>query len=241
MPLASEFENHSSTAKETVAEAVNDIAEQADNEALEALKRAEYERAQAEIAKDMDEMLRAKSEKEFEDSAQVAAQAFQAELDRSENEGLLEDALPADVAKTVRDIVDEAAQGVADSWESADQDEIVVFNFPVKPWISITLQEEGTEPRPLFRDETIMDIARPWREFDRIGHNLYIATENYMAYGMSDQGGLRVIRQEDGKDAKISTDTKDPIFNVAMSVIPSDHEGAHREAIISTSNSGTVY
>ncbi|KAF5680588.1 extracellular alpha-1,4-glucan glucosidase [Fusarium heterosporum] len=251
-PPTSEFENHSSTAKETVAEAVEDIAEQADSDARQALERAEYERAQAEIAQDLDEMLLAKSEKEFEDSAQVAARAIQAELDRSENEGLLEDALPPDVAETVRDIVDEAAQGVADSWESADQDEIVVieeketppvkvFNFPMKPWISITLQEEGTEPRPLFRDDTIMDIARLKKEFDQIDRNLYTATENYMAYGMSKQGGLRVIRQEDGKDAKIFTDTKDRIFNVAMSVTPSDHEGAHREAIIGTGISGTVY
>ncbi|KAM0220663.1 hypothetical protein ACHAPA_003916 [Fusarium lateritium] len=251
-PPTSEFENHSSTARETVTEAINDIAEQADNDAREALERAEYERAQAEIAEDLDEMLHAKSEKEFEDSAHIAAQAIQAELDRSENEGLLENALPADVAETVRDIVDEAAQGVADSWESADQDEIVVieeketppvkvFNFPMKPWISITLQEEGTEPRPLFRDETIMDIARLKKEFDQIDRNLYTATENYMAYGMSKQGGLRVIRQEDGKDAKIFTDTKDRIFNVAMSVTPSDHEGAHREAIIGTGISGTVY
>lgn len=237
---------------ETVAEAVSDLADKADQEANDALERAEQEQAQAEIAEDLDDMLHTKSEQEFEESAQHAAQAIQAELDRSENEGILEEALPADVAEAVREIVDEAAQGVADSWESADQDEIVVieeretppvrvYNFPMKPWISISLQEEGTEPRPQFRDESIMDIARLKKEFDQIDRNLYTATENYMAYGMSKQGGLRVIRQEDGKDAKIFTDTKDRIFNVAMSVTPSDHDGAHREAIIGTGISGTVY
>ncbi|KAJ4214717.1 hypothetical protein NW759_010271 [Fusarium solani] len=253
-PPTSEFENHVPVEQttETVAEAVEDIAGQVDQDAREAVERAEHEQAQAEIAEDLDDMLNAKSEKEFEDSAQAAAQAIQAELDRDDNEGILEDNLPSDVAETVREIVDEAAHGVADSWESADQDEIVVieeketppvrvFNFPMKPWISITLQEEGTEPRPLFRDETIMDIARLKKEFDQIDRNLYTATENYMAYGMSKQGGLRVIRQEDGKDAKIFTDTKDRIFNVAMSVTPPDHNGAHREAIIGTGISGTVY
>ncbi|CAM1510585.1 Fc.00g009200.m01.CDS01 [Cosmosporella sp. VM-42] len=237
---------------ETVAEAVSDLADQADQEAREAVERAEHEQAQAEIAEDLDDMLNATTEQEFEESAQAAAQAIQAELDRSDNEGILEEALTADMAQAVHDIVDEAAQGVADSWESADQDEIVVieekepppvrvYNFPMKPWISISLQEEGTEPRPQFRDESIMDIARLKKEFDQIDRNLYTATENYMAYGMSKQGGLRVIRQEDGKDAKIFTDTKDRIFNVAMSVTPSDHEGAHREAIIGTGISGTVY
>ncbi|KAH7153297.1 hypothetical protein EDB81DRAFT_647610 [Dactylonectria macrodidyma] len=253
-PPTSEFDSYVSVDrnKESVSEAISDIAEKADHEASEALDRAEHDQVQAEIAQDLDAMLHATSEQEFEESAQAAAQALQSELDREENEGVLEEALPSDVAETVREIIDEAALGVADSWESADQDEIVVieekepppvkvFNFPMKPWISITLQEEGTEPRPQFRDETIMDIARLKKEFDQIDRNLYTATENYMAYGMSKQGGLRVIRQEDGKDAKIFTDTKDRIFNVAMSVTPSDHNGAHREAIIGTGISGTVY
>ncbi|KPM43420.1 hypothetical protein AK830_g3144 [Neonectria ditissima] len=253
-PPTSEFDSYVSADKnrETVSEAISDIADKADHEAREALERAEHDQVQAEIADDLDAMIHAKSDKEFDDSAQAAAQAIQSELDREENEGILEEALPSDVAETVREILDEAALGVADSWESADQDEIVVieekepppvrvFNFPMKPWISITLQEEGTEPRPQFRDETIMDIARLKKDFDQIDRNLYTATENYMAYGMSKQGGLRVIRQEDGKDAKIFTDTKDRIFNVAMSVTPSDHNGAHREAIIGTGISGTVY
>lgn len=251
-PPVPEFDNYVDEPTETVAEAVSDLAEQADQEAREALERAEQEQVQAEIAEDLDEMLNAKSEKEFDESAQHAAQAIQHELEREDNQGILEDVLPPDVAETVREIVDEAAQGVADSWESADQDEIVVieekepppvrvYNFPMKPWISISLQEEGTEPRPQFRDESIMDIARLKKDFDQIDRNLYTASGDYMVYGMSKQGGLRVIRQEDGKDAKIFTDTKDRIFNVAMSVTPSDHDGAHREAIIGTGISGTVY
>ncbi|PHH88612.1 hypothetical protein CDD83_7300 [Cordyceps sp. RAO-2017] len=141
---------------------------------------------------------------------------------------------------------------VVDSWESADQEEIVVieekeqapvrvYNFPMKPWISISLQDDSTEPRPLFRDESIMDIARLKKDFDQIDRNLYTASQTYMTYGMSKQGGLRVIRQDDGKDAKVFTDTKDRIFNVAMLVTPSDSESVHREAIIGTGISGTVY
>lgn len=146
----------------------------------------------------------------------------------------------------------DTAQAVVDSWESADQEEIVVieekehapirvFNFPLKPWISIALQENGTDPRPLLRDESIMDIARLKRDFDQIDRNLYTASQTYMTYGMSKQGGLRVIRQDDGKDAKVFTDTKDRIFHVVMSVAPHDGGGVHREAIIGTGVSGTVY
>lgn len=247
--------------KETVSDAVSDLAAKADRDARDALDRAEHhqneeqeehEQTQAEIAEELDRMLDADSDADFHASAQAAAEGLQRELDRSENEGILEAALPADVAESVREIVDDAAHGVADSWESADQDEIVVieekedppvkvYNFPMKPWIAINLNDGVTDPRPEFRDEAIMDIARLKKDFDQIDRNLYTASTNYMTYGMSKQGGLRVIRQDDGKDAKAFTDTKDRIFNVAMSVTPSDYDGPHKEAIIGTGISGTVY
>ena len=253
-PTSTEFDRYAAPEhKETVSGAISDMAEQADRNAREALDRAEHEQTQAEIAEELDQMLNADSDKEFHRSARTAAQDLRKELDRSDNEGALEETLTADVAETVREIVDQAAdQNVADSWESADQDEIVVieekdgppvkvFNFPMKPWISIHLHEGATEPRPEFRDEAIMDIARLKKDFDQIDRNLYTASPNYMTYGMSKQGGLRVIRQDDGKDAKVFTDTKDRIFNVAMSVTPSDHDGPYKEAIIGTGISGTVY
>ncbi|KXH36594.1 hypothetical protein CNYM01_01490 [Colletotrichum nymphaeae SA-01] len=239
--------------KETVSEAIHDIAQQADYEAQQALARAEEEQSRPEYLQDLEDMDTARTEREFEESAHHAAQAIKKELEREENRDLLEKVVSAEVAEEVREIIEEAAShAVADSWESADQDEIVVieeetpapvkvFNFPMKPWISIALQDSATEPRPQFRDDAIMDIARLKKEFDQIDRNLYTATENYMAYGMSKAGGLRVIRQDDGKDAKIFTDTKDRIFNVAMSVTPTDHTGIHREAIIGTGITGTVY
>ena len=241
--------------KETVSEAINELAEQADREAQEALARAEQEHIDKGIARDIKDMLRAQTDKDFHDSAKHAAQGIQKELDRQDNYGILEQSLPPHVAEEVRQIVDDAALGIADSWESADADEhivvdeetaratIRVYNFPMKPWISITLLEGSPEPRPLFSDnaQTIVDIARLKKDFDQIDRNLFTATEHYMVYGMSKAGGLRVIRQEDGRDAKIFTETKDRIFNLSMSVTPPDHSGVHREAIIGTGISGTVY
>ncbi|KAH7347219.1 hypothetical protein B0T11DRAFT_333343 [Plectosphaerella cucumerina] len=237
--------------RETVSDAVHDIAEKASREAEEAVTRAEGESTTPTYAKDLNDMNSARTQEEFDESAQHTAQAIKKELDRDENSGLLESILSPEAASEVHKIVDDVAgEGVADSWESADQDEIVVieeeapapvkvYNFPMKPWISITVQE--TTDLPQFRDESIMDIARLKKEFDQIDRNLYTATEIYMVYGMSKAGGLRVIRQDDGRDAKIFTDTKDRIFNVAVSVTPSDHAGVHREAIIGTGISGTVY
>ncbi|KAI1382792.1 uncharacterized protein F4822DRAFT_422633 [Hypoxylon trugodes] len=236
---------------ETVAEAITGLAEQADKEAQEAIERAEHEEVQAKINAEVQLMMRAKTDAEFQDSAEAAARDIKSELQKEENARVLEEAYSAEVAQTIRDIVDDVAQGpVADSWESAEADEIVVieetpnpvkvYNFPMKPWISITMLETE-EPRPQFRDDVVLDIARLKKEFDQIDRNLVTATETYMVYGMSKAGGLRVIRQDDGKDAKLFTDTKDRIFNVAMSSTPLDSTVTPKESIIGTGVGGTVY
>ncbi|KAK5651962.1 hypothetical protein OQA88_11505 [Cercophora sp. LCS_1] len=237
--------------KESVADAVSGLAEQADREAREALARRQDEQTQAEIAQDLHNMIDARTDAEFSQSAQTAAQAIKKELDKEENKELLGETLTPEMAQEVHNIVEEtatASHAVADSWESADADEIVVieepetpvkvYNFPMKPWISISLQETD-EQRPSFREEAILDIARLKKDFDQVDRNLVTASETYMAYGMSKAGGLRVIRQEDGKDAKLFTDTKDRIFNVSISTSPSNQHP--KEAIIGTGVSGTVY
>lgn len=237
--------------KETVADAIHELAGRADREAQEALNKAVHNEVREKIADELEHMMRAETDAEFQEAAEVLAKDIKHELDKEENEGILEETYSPETAHTIRGIVEEAAQGpVADSWESADADEIVVieeepvpvkvYNFPMKPWISITVQH-SEEPRPHFRDEAIIDIARLKKEFDQIDRNLVSATESYMTYGMSKAGGLRVIRQDDGKDAKLFTDTKDRIFNVAVSTTGADFSDSPKESIIGTGISGTVY
>ncbi|KAI1750659.1 hypothetical protein F4782DRAFT_509080 [Xylaria castorea] len=247
-----EHEHEHEQNRETVMDAITDLAEKADLEAQEALARAEQQEAQAQIAADLEEMVNARTDVEFQESAEAAARDISRELEKEENAEALEARYSPEVAQAIRDIVDDTAHGaVADSWESADADEIVVieeslapvkvYNFPMKPWISITMQDSFDEPRPQFRDEVILDIARLKKEFDQIDRNLVAATESYIAYGMSKAGGLRVIRQEDGKDAKLFTDTKDRVFNVAVSYTSDDGDIPPEESIIGTGISGTVY
>ena len=236
--------------KESVSEAISGIAETANRQATEAIARAEEEQAQLEIARTLEDMVNATTEEDFEASARAAAIGIQDELAKDENMGLLEDMLPPDAARAVHEIIDEAAhQGpVADSWESAEADEIIVieeaptpvkvYNLPMKPWIIISIHDNG-EHRASFRPESILDIARLKKDFDQNDRNLVSPSESYISYGMSKAGGLRIIRQEDGKDAKLFTDTKDRIFNLSISSAPS---GEHpSEAIIGTGVSGTVY
>lgn len=241
--------------KETVSDAVSEIAGTVDKEAREAIARAEHEQAEARITQDLKDMMSATSNKDFEEAAATAASHIKHELDKQENQDVLDAALRPELAKAVREIVDDAAvQGpVADSWESAEAEEeivvieettkpIRVFNFPMKPWISITiLDSPANDTRPVLREEAILPIARLKKEFDQIDRNLVVGSETYLAYGMSKAGGLRVIRQSDGGDAKLFTDTKDRIFNIAMAHIPADETTSAKDFIIGTGISGTVY
>ncbi|CAK7269858.1 hypothetical protein SEPCBS57363_003813 [Sporothrix epigloea] len=207
-----------------------------------------------EISMDLDDMAHAKTEEEFHAAAHAAARAIQQELGHDDDSTAFENSLPNDLTSAVRELVDEDSQGpVADNWESADAEgeEIViveeenapvcVYNFPMRPFITIDVQDDDKNSRPFFRDDSILDIARLKKDFDQIDRNLVAASENYMVYGMSKAGGIRVIRQTDGRDAKLFTDTKDRIFNVGMSFSNNEGDGLPKESIIGTGVSGTVY
>jgi hypothetical protein len=249
-----------SGSKESVAEAMDELSGQVDKQVQEAIALAENEENQAAIKKEFEDMMTAEGNEDFEDSAQVLAQHIRAELAKEENRHAL-DILPTSEAEEVAAIVDAVADGhvadideiadgnVVDSWESADaeepsaeteKDELVVkvYNFPMRPWTSITIRgNEGTDSLPSFRSSVIMDIARLKKDFDQVDRNLVTGSNHYIVYGMSNKGGIRIIRQEDGVDGKIFTETNDRIFNVVTSVSTADL----KESIIGTGISGTVY
>ncbi|TAQ83363.1 hypothetical protein B7494_g8313 [Chlorociboria aeruginascens] len=231
----------------TVAEALNEVGDQVDKQVQEAIARAERDENQATIERDLKDMLDAQTDKEFEASAQIAATSIRKELEKDANSGVLDD-LPTPVADAVKDIIGQTAQGnIVDSWESADAEDnaakeeeeegiVKVYNFPMKPWTSITLRD-SLEPRPVFRDEVIMDIARVRKDFDQIDRTLVTASDKFIVYGMSKAGGIRIIRQADGKEGRLFNQTQDRIFNVSASFSPA----GLKEAIIGTGISGTVY
>jgi hypothetical protein len=232
--------------KETVADALSEVGDKVDKQVQEAIARAEHDENQAAIEKDLHDMLKSNTEQEFEENAQVAAKSIKKELDKDENSHALDD-LPTPIADFVKDVVDDTAQGhIADSWESADAEDspvkedeensVKVHNFPMKPWTSITIKETE-EARPTFRDEVVMDIARLKKDFDQIDRTLVTASNNFIAYGLSKKGGIRVIRQEDGRDGRLFTETNDRIFSVVVSA----SQAELKDAIIGTGISGTVY
>lgn len=123
-----------------------------------------------------------------------------------------------------------------DNYESASEAQgtpVLVYNFPMKPFSSITINP-STAPRPKFPVSKISDIARMPRSFDQLDRNLIAASHQFIAYAISksnDRGGIRVLRQFDGKDKVLMKDSADRTFNVTIS---------NGDRILGTGMSGAV-
>ncbi|GFF42882.1 uncharacterized protein C20G4.08 [Aspergillus udagawae] len=141
----------------------------------------------------------------------------------------------------------ESGEALADSWESAEdsaakeEERVVpVYNFPLKPFISISLKGNAQE-LPTIRDDGIMDIARLKKEFDQLDRSLTSATSEYIVYALAKNGGMRIIRQEDGSDKQVFRATRDRVFNVTLCNSATTSGLSEEQAILGIGVSGTVY
>ncbi len=234
----------------TVAEALNKVGGQVDREVEDALAKAEEKEKQANLKRE--ELERAKEETldVLEEKVHNAAVEVKVELDRKENEGLLEETFSAPVAEAVKELIDDAAQGTkGDDWESANGEDnnieqndrvIPVYQFPMRPFVSIDIKHK--DPSSLtVREDSLINIARLKKEFDQTDRTLATATNEFIVYGSPKTGGLRVIRQDDGLAKHLFADTRDRIFNVSISTAHPASPIRGTQTIIATGLSGTVY
>ena len=224
---------------ETVAQALNMVGDQVNRQVEQAL--AEGDKGAGDV----------ESEEEVKEQLQEAAAEIKEELGENGGMKALEEVLPAKMAAEVKEVIDEAADGDVDGDNSsADDDEgsekaeerieVPVYNFPMRPFVSLELHQK--EPASLqFRQGTITDIARLKKEFDQIDRTLATASNNYIIYAMPKPGGFRVIRQDDGLDRQVFRETKDHIFNLAISNTAPNKKGSQLETCIATASSGKVY
>lgn len=242
-------------AAETVAEALNEVGSKVDQEAEAALVKAEAKADEMErLAAAKKEQLERAKEATMDALAEhvhETASEVKHELDKKENEGLLEEAMPSAVAEAVRNIIDDAAQdNQAEAWESDDGEEsqgqetleddriVHVYQFPLKPFVSIDIKK--TDPPTLsVRFDAITHIARLRKEFDQIDRTLATATNEFIVYASPKPGGLRIIRQDDGVAKHLFSNARDRIFNVSISTVPRSDQAA--QSVLATGVSGTVY
>ncbi|KAL8690304.1 MAG: hypothetical protein Q9218_004224 [Villophora microphyllina] len=240
---------------ETVAEALNEVGNKVDQEAEAALAKAEAKADEMEHLADTkrEELERAQKATLDAMAEQVheVAREVKHELDKKENEGVLEEAMPSPVAEALRNIIDDAAQdNPAEAWESDEGEEsqgqetpgddriIYVYQFPLKPFVSIDIKKKD-HPIPTIRVDAITHIARLRKDFDQIDRTLATATNEFIVYASPKPGGLRIIRQDDGLAKHLFTNTRDRIFNVSISTVPRSGQGS--QSVLATGVSGTVY
>ncbi|KAL9618079.1 MAG: hypothetical protein Q9160_007149 [Pyrenula sp. 1 TL-2023] len=186
---------------------------------------------------------------ELEDHPVEAAKEVKEELDKPENEGALEEELPKPVAKAVKQVINDAAEESPDKWESvgsaedspADVERIVpVYNFPIKPFVSITITEMKLS-KVLFREDGSIPIAKFKKAFDQLDRTLATATSKYIAYCQPKGSGIRIIRQDDGADRKLFKHTKDRIFSLSFCSTTLNGTATEVQALIGSGVSGATY
>lgn len=145
-------------------------------------------------------------------------------------------------------VVKESPQVVADEWEDAEESpadeyeprKVPVYNFPIRPFVSLTLQLPKASEVEI-REDGVMEISRLKKDFDQLDRSLASATTKYIAYSLVKNGGMRIIRQDDGIDRQVFKHSHDRVFNVAFCTTAMSAPAGDYQAVVGTGVSGTVY
>ncbi|KAL4899999.1 hypothetical protein BDW74DRAFT_104783 [Aspergillus multicolor] len=207
------------------------------------------------IVKDVDESLKATQKTDspapadLEDKAKVTVMSTTAAVQDSNDETEVVKETTEEIVTTedAKENSNGAGEALADSWESAEdsaekeEERIVpVHNFPLKPFITIVVKPYAGK-LPALRDDGIMDIARLKKDFDQLDRSLTSATPDYIVYALAKNGGMRIIRQEDGSDKQVLRSTRDRVFNVSVCTSQPVGGSSDDQAILGIGVSGAVY
>lgn len=239
---------------ETVADALNEVGAVVSNQVDVALAQANASTDRVD-AKD-DDLEKTDEDEEavlemLEEKLQETAVEVKKELDAESNKGILESIMPESAAQTIKHVINQAAEGELNGQpedmnaerslvRQDDGSSILVYNFPLKPFVSIDLKQDNL-PTRTFHEDTVVEIARLKKEFDQIDRILTTASSDYIVYAMPKNGGLRIIRQEDGHDKQVFRDTRDRVFNASISTATPTSQLHGTQTLIATAVSGSVY
>lgn len=227
---------------ETVSQALNEVGDQVDRQLGDAIAKAESKGREAGIKQEADAHAETAKLDAIEDHVHNAAVGLSHELNKAENKNVLTDAMPTEVAEVVKDIIDDAAQGPDSVDNSTAAGPIKVFQFPMRPFVSIDLVPKQFSDVTL-REGSAVPIARFKKEFDQTDRTLATATNESIAYAVpKSNGGIRVIEQDSGKSSLLFGDSQDRIFNIGISTSANPQPSGHGlQRVIATGVSGAVY
>lgn len=130
--------------------------------------------------------------------------------------------------------------------EDAKQEEdakVEVFNFPMKPFVTLQLTS-GRVARPFKPStwESATPIARLKKEFSHDDRALATASQSHIIYAVvpsekKPDTGLKIIRQEDGKNKHVWAKTGERLCNVQVSALTQGDV----ESVLATGVNGTIF
>ncbi len=242
-PLRSSSSVEPVNGMESAAAKLDRIANQASREAEKALEEVQIKQEDQDTDADIDAMAA-----KLEETAINAAVAVKKELDKEENKDVLEESMSKPVAEAVKDLINDAAAEAAppDGWETSDGPpeppprDVPVYNFPLKPFVSITIVDLPSSEVGL-REDGVMEISRFKKDFDQLDRTLASATSKYITYAFVKNGGMRVIRQDDGNDRHVFKHSGDRIFHVTLCTTAMTAPPTDQQAVLGIGLSGAVY
>ena len=139
---------------------------------------------------------------------------------------------------------------IESSWESAEDSanekraahQVKVYNFPMKPFVTITINPASAAALPIRQDE-FMVIAQLKKDFDQMDRSLVAASQSYIVYAQTatkkDNAGFRVIRQDTGEHKQVFRSSKERVFGVQL--CSSGTPGSDVESVLGTGVNGSVF
>ncbi|KAK6427784.1 hypothetical protein LTR81_000128 [Elasticomyces elasticus] len=142
-------------------------------------------------------------------------------------------------------------EDVESSWESAEDSandkkarvQVKVYNFPMKPFVTITLNPSAVDITQPIRQDDLMVIAQLKKEFDQMDRSLVTASQSYIVYAQTatkkDNAGFRIIRQDTGDHKQVFRGSGERVCNVQL--CSSGASGSDLESVLGTGVNGTVF
>lgn len=189
------------------------------------------------------------SKKLEEVSGQVEDQVAQALADATKQQA----PVAAKAKEVVVPVVEKQAgdETVDTDWSTAEDEDakqeedakVEVFNFPMKPFVTLQLLS-GRNAR-LFRPstwESATPIARLKKEFSHDDRALATASQSHIIYAVvpsekKPDAGLKIIRQEDGKNKHVWAKSGERLCNVQVSSVTQGDV----ESVLATGVNGTIF
>ncbi|KAK5702882.1 hypothetical protein LTR97_003828 [Elasticomyces elasticus] len=174
-------------------------------------------------------------------------------VDREVGEALAE-AVKKPVAATAETAIKRGTvdnEDVESSWESAEDSandkkarvQVKVYNFPMKPFVTITLNPSAVDITQPIRQDDLMVIAQLKKEFDQMDRSLVTASQSYIVYAQTatkkDNAGFRIIRQDTGDHKQVFRGSGERVCNVQL--CSSGAPGSDLECVLGTGVNGTVF